>query len=176
MHIPSGVFAVPVTTGCIVLLWSGLEKVRNSSALAETISELGIPSRISGTSARLVAVTELATVAAMVAGVPSVVPSLLFIVLGSGFAATAAWSLLTGRKVSCACFGSSHGRLGWPQVAAYPMWLVTGWATVRLPGSTFRERIAALVCAMLVLTALRAIPAIRRAGELRTIRRALAGG
>jgi hypothetical protein len=167
--------AAPVVAACAVLMWSGLEKVRDRSLLAATLAGLGAAPGPAAMAAVVVPVAELGAVAAVVAGAPSYVPALLFIALGGSFAAAAAWAMSTGRVVACACFGTPHRTLGWLQVAAVPLWAIAGWAALELPEFTFRERAGCFAVGALVLAAVRAIPVIRASIEARGDRRAVAG-
>jgi hypothetical protein len=174
MQVPSGVFAVPVVLAAAVLLWAGLEKVRDRAPLATTLSGLGISPRL----AYGVPVVELGAVLALVGGAPPYLSGGLLALLGVSFAAAAAGSMLTGRGVACSCFGAGAAdrRLGRPQLFALPLWLLAGWATFRLPDSTVEQRMAVFACVTFALAAVRAVPAVRGSVEARNTRRVLAGG
>jgi hypothetical protein len=175
MPLAGVVTAAPVVAGCAVLLWSGLEKVRDRSPLAATVAGLGARPGLAAVAAVVVPVGELGTVTAVVAGAPSYVPALLFIALGGSFAAAAAWAMSTGRVVACACFGTPDRKLGWLQLAALPLWAIAGWAALELPRFTFRERAGSFAAGALVLAAVRAIPVMRASIDARGDRRAVAG-
>lgn len=168
--------AMVVFAGCAVLTWSGLEKVRHLSPLVSTLAGLGVAPRLVVSIAAAVPLVELGTVATVVAGAPRYISGGLLVALGTSFAAAAAWSLASDRVVPCACFGAAGGRLGWWQIGALPLWLLVGWATLHLPGSTLRERVGLLACGLLVLAAARAVPVLQGAAEARADRRALVGG
>jgi hypothetical protein len=168
--------AVLAFAACAVLLWSGLEKLRNRAPLAQTVSALtGSP-----TFASRVAITvpsfELATVGVVVLGAPAYLASAMFVALGVTFATAGAWAWRTGRVIPCACFGSTAGRLGVRQVGAMPLWLLAAWATLHLGSFAVHERLAALTWGIVGLGAARAIPAMRGLIAARHDRRALAGG
>jgi hypothetical protein len=169
------IFALPGVVGCLVLSWAGLEKLRDRAPLASVAAEIGLPRRLADAAAIAVPVVELGTVLAVLAGL-SYLPSALFAVLGVVFAATGAWSLLAGKALSCACFGASERRLGWPQLAALPLWLLVAWSAVRIPPVGITERLAAAAAGLLLLAIIRAIPALRLGAVARSDRRAFMGG
>lgn len=176
MPIPPGVFVGLVVAAGGVVMWSGLEKARNRSPLTSTVVGLGAPRRLAAVIGVTVPCIELATVLSVVVGVTPYLSGALFVALGTSFAAAAAWSMVTRRRVACACFGAVGGRLGWHQFAALPLWLVAGWASVHLPATTPTQRLGALAAGMLVLTAARAVPALRQGLRARSDRYAVAGG
>ncbi len=169
-------YSAAVLAASAVLIWSGLEKLRNPSPLAVTLSQLGMPPYPARVVAVLVPVCELGTVACLVAGVSSYVPAFLLAMLGLSFAAAAIISKLTGQAVPCACFGASQRKLGWPQLLALPLWLFSAWATLHIPSVDPRERLVGLACTIVVLTGLRAGPVLRQAAHARSDRRAFVGG
>jgi hypothetical protein len=169
-------YAVPVTAGCAVLAWAGLEKLRNPEPLTATVAELGLPVRAAALVALAVPAIELGTVVLVVAGTRGYLPAALFAALGAGFAGSAAWSMLSGRRVACSCFGAGDRDLGWPQLAALPAWLLAAWSAVELPVFSTRERLGALACGTVVIAAARAVPALRLGLTIRRERHARAGG
>lgn len=169
-------YAVPTVAGCVVLAWAGLEKARDREPLRTTVIGLGLSARLAAPAAVGVPALELGTVAAVVAGARGYLPAALFTILGVSFAASACWSMLSGRQVACACFGSVGGRLGRPQLAALPAWLLAAWSAVQLPASSGRERLTALACGTVVLALVRAVPALRLGITARDERRVRAGG
>jgi hypothetical protein len=172
---PAWVIACLVTAGGGVLLWAGLEKARNRRPLAATLTGLGVPPPLAGLASVAVPAAELGTVANVIAGGPRAVSGWLLIALGAGFAAAATLSRLTGRRVECACFGSTASELGWRQVAALPLWVLTGSAAMRLPTYSLQDRLAVFAGGTLAIMALRAIPVMRAGVEARADRRAAAG-
>jgi hypothetical protein len=176
MDAPTAVFALPVAVGCLVLSWAGLEKLRDRAVLATVVAEMGAPRRLAAVAAVVLPAVELGTVLAVLAGLPRYLPSALFALLGAVFAGAGAWSLLTGKAVSCACFGASERRLGWPQLAALPLWLLAAWSVVRMPPVSTTGRLTTAAAAYLVLAIIRAIPALRLGVNARRDRRAFTGG
>jgi hypothetical protein len=164
-----------VIAGTAVLTWSGLEKIRDRSPLISTATGLGLPRKYAVVAGTAVPVAELVTVATVVAGAPRYLSAALFAALGIVFASSAAWSMATGRKVACACFGASARKLGWFQVGALPLWLLAGWAMTGLPGSGFAERIGIFAAGMFALAVARAVPTMRLGIEARGDRWAAGG-
>jgi uncharacterized membrane protein YphA (DoxX/SURF4 family) len=173
MPLPAWAIATPVIAGCGALLWAGLEKARNRTPLAQTAASLGLPPRLATATAILTPIAELGSVATIVAGVTRYVASGLLMSFGLVFAMAAAWSMITGRVVACACFGASRHKLGWRQLAALPLWGLAGLASLHLPNSTVRDRLAVLALGMPVLVALRALSALRHGAAARSDRRAI---
>lgn len=176
MTIPDVIFAVPVTAGCLVLAWAGLEKARDRKPLTGVIAEMGIPQQFAGFATAALVIAELATVLIVIAGVPAYFSALLLALLGLCYAGAGAWSLLSGKDVSCACFGAAERRLGWRQLAALPLWLLASWSVTRMPAGRMTDRLAIAAAAFVLLTILRAIPALRRSAAARQDRRAFLGG
>lgn len=176
MLLPGWLIASLVSVGCGVLLWAGLEKARNRRPLASTLAALGVSPGLAGVASLVVPAAELGTVALVAAGGSRYLSGLLFIALGTGFAVAGALSRLTGRRVACACFGATASELGWRQLAALPLWTITGWAAIRLPDYAVRDRLVVLVAGSLAIMVLRAVPAIRAGVAARADRRGLAGG
>jgi hypothetical protein len=175
MPLGADLAVVPVAISCAALSWAGLEKARNRAPLSAAVAALGIPGALTTVIAVAVPLAELGTVAAVVAGAPSRLVAALIAGLGAGFAVAAGWSMLTGRDVGCACFGSSGRKLGWPQLAALPLWLLAAWAAARMPHASGQERVAALACGAVALAIIRSVPAMRRGIDARDDRRAVAG-
>jgi hypothetical protein len=175
MPLGADIAVVPVAISCAVLSWAGLEKARNRAPLSAAVAGLGVPRALTAVVAVTIPLAELGTVVAVVADAPSRLVAGLFAGLGTGFAMAAGWSMLTGRDVSCTCFGSSGRRLGWPQLAALPLWLLAAWAATLMRHTSGQERVAALACGMAALAAIRSVPAIRGGIDARNDRRAVAG-
>ncbi len=150
-------YSATVLAASAVLIWSGLEKLRNPSPLAATLSQLGMPRYPARIVAVLVPFCELGTVTCLVARASSYVTAFLLAMLGLSFTAAAIISKLTGKAVPCACFGASQRKLGWPQMLALPLWLFSAWATLHIiPSVSPRERLVSLACTIVVLSGLRA--------------------
>jgi hypothetical protein len=169
-------YAIPVVIGCAALAWAGLEKLRDRGPLAATVAGLGLPAGLAAVATTGVPLAELATVATVVAGAPSPITAALFAAFGVGFALAALWSVVSGRRVSCACFGVSGRNLGWPQLAALPLWLLAAWSVHQMPHYSTRERLGGLACGALVLAAVRAFSVLRLSVGARSDRHARAGG
>ena len=172
----SVIYALALIAGCAVLTWAGLEKIRDREPLTTTLVQLGAPVRAAAVAAVAVPLAELCTVALVAGGVRGYLPGSLFAALGAGFAGAAGWSLLSGRRVACACFGASARELGWPQLAALPLWLFAAWSAGRAPGAGERERLAILAGGLVVLTVVRSVPVLRDGITIRDERHRRAEG
>jgi hypothetical protein len=168
--------AIATAAGCAALTWAGLEKARATSTLASSLVAMGFRPGLARNAARLLPALELVTVISVLADLPSYVPATLFCMLGATFAFAALWSMLTGRRVRCACFGASERALGWPQLAALPGWLLVGWCCGHLPASTFRQRLELLALGLLLLGAARSRSVVKGWDSARSDRRAAVGG
>jgi hypothetical protein len=154
-------------------MWAALEKARNPSAMAQTAGSLGVPERLQSAAAVLVPACEIGAVAAIVDGIPRQAAAGLLMSFGFVFAAAALFSMATGRRVACACFGVSSHNLGWRQILALPLWGMAGVAALYLPDSTVRTRTMILAFSMLFLAALRSGPTLREGMAARGDRRAI---
>lgn len=173
---PAGAFTFPVVLACAVLVWAGLEKIRAPSSLAATIRALGGPSRLATITALVVPIAELVTAVFVVTGAPAYLPAALFAILGTAFAAAGLRATGSRTAIACSCFGVSERRLGWPQLAALPLWLLAGWSVIHMPAFGLRARLEATAAAIVLLTVGRALSAVRYGVAARRDRRAFAGG
>lgn len=110
--------------GSSLLLLAACSKLGTpGSALREPLTALGVPSAAAAALPVPLGLAELAAAVAIVLerGVlaTSLVTLLAALFLGAGLL-----SLSKGLDVPCHCLGSGQGRLGWPQVAAFPFWLL----------------------------------------------------
>jgi uncharacterized membrane protein YphA (DoxX/SURF4 family) len=169
-------YAADVLAVSAVLTWSGLEKIRDTTQLAATLSQLGIPHRHARGAAIAVPLSELAIVALLAVGAYPYLTASLVTLLGFSFATAAIISKLTGQIIPCACFGTAHRNLGWPQLAALPFWLFSAWATLHIASASIGERLMGLACAIVALIAMRAVPVLRLGVNARSDRRAFMGG
>jgi hypothetical protein len=174
--VSAGVFTFPVVIACAVLVWAGLEKIRAPSSLAATVRALGGPPRFATISALIVPIAELVTVILVVAGAPAYLPAALFAVLGTAFAAAGLRAIGSRTEIPCACFGVSERKLGWPQVAVLPLWLLAAWSVIHMPAFGLRARLETSAVAIVLLTVSRAVSAVRHSVAARRDRRAFAGG
>lgn len=173
---PAAVATPLVVMACAVLAWAGLEKIRAPFSLAATVRALGAPPRFAAIAAFIVPVAELVTVILVVAGGPAYLPATLFAVLGAAFAAAGLRAIGSRTEIPCACFGISERRLGWPQVAALPLWLLAAWSVIDLPAFGLRARLETSAAAIVALTVIRALSVVRHSAAARRDRRAFAGG
>lgn len=164
------------TLGCMVLLWSALEKLVAPSELPQTLQGLGgarEPARVMGA---VVVSAELVGVAAVAANAPVLIASPLIAVLGLAYAAAAGWSPATHRTVRCACFGRSGRSLGWVQIAALPLWLLVAASYGYLPDASDSRRSGLAALGALLLVVVRALTTLNAMRMARSDRRAVAGG
>lgn len=173
---PAAVVTFLVVIACAVLAWAGLEKIRAPFSLAPTVRALGGPPRFAAIAALVVPIAELVTVIVVATGAPAYLPATLFAVLGAAFAAAGLRAMGSRTEVPCACFGISERKLGWPQVAALPLWLIAAWSVTDLPAFGLRARLETGAAAMVLLTVSRALSVVRHSAAARSDRRAFAGG
>lgn len=105
-----------------VLLWAAAQKAVPSNPLGETATRLGLGTA-SRPIARMVILSECGAAFLLLSPWPALGAALAAL-LGTSFAAAGAYVLRRGWTVECACFGGSARALGWPQVLAWPAWLV----------------------------------------------------
>lgn len=110
-----------------VLVTSAAAKLRSPAAFRAVLHQLGmVPTRLWWLAA---CAAELFTAVAATIPADPVVPGASVAVLGLVFAAAGLRGTLLGGSVRCACFGTGYaGRLGWPQMAALPLWLLAAWS------------------------------------------------
>lgn len=129
MWAPASVLAIEagIVAGAALLLYAGSTKVVAPAAVRSTLGDLGIPGHLTAKVAGAVALAEIVT-AVVVVTVRGYTAALLLPGLGTTFAAAGLWSLATGRRIACNCFGPHSGRavLGWRQVAYLPLWIGFG--------------------------------------------------
>lgn len=173
---PAAVVTFLVVMACAVVAWAGLEKIRAPFSLAATIRALGVPPHFAAIAALIVPIAELVTVIFVVTGAPAYLPATLFAVLGTAFAAAGLRAMGSRTEIPCACFGISERRLGWPQAAALPLWLLAAWSVTNLPAFDLRARLETSAAAIVALTVIRALTVVRHSAAARRDRRAFAGG
>jgi hypothetical protein len=174
--VPAAVVTFLVVMACAVLAWAGLEKIRAPFSLAATIRALGGPPRFAAIAALIVPIAELVTVIFVVTGAPAYLPAALFAILGTAFAAAGLRAMGSRTDIPCACFGISERRLGWPQVAALPLWLLAAWSVIDMPAFGLLARLETGAAAIVALTIGRAVSVVRHSAAARSDRRAFAGG
>ena len=164
--------AVPVVIGT-VLLWAGIDKLRNPRPLAETLRRLtqaGSDSQML-LIARGLGVTEVAT-ALLVTARP--VPWLgegLTVALAVVFALAGVRALLLKERVDCACFFGVSTSLGRPQLALLPVWVVaTAGVWALSPGDANGS--GPLLAVLLLSCLLRALVLVREVARAAGDRRA----
>ena len=153
---------VPVLIGTI-LLWAGIDKLRNPQPLAETVGRLtdaGSDSRL-----RLVARGLGGTeVAAAFLVVTRPVPWLgegLTVALAVVFALAGVRALLLRERVKCACFLGASTILGRPQLLLLPVWVaaaaVSGFTGSDAGGSGSLFAMLLLTCLLRAMVLVREV-------------------
>jgi hypothetical protein len=159
-------------------LWASLSKAAAQRGFRQTILQIGVPGRLTRLTASTVIGLEL------LAGVSLLIvpawwwPRLLIVMLAVGFAGTGLVAVITGRRVTCRCFGDlGRGRLGWRQVALLPGWLLlAGAAQLWAPGWNVDQGLAVLAVVLFAMIALRLPTQQRAVRKVRADRIALAPG
>lgn len=107
-----------------VLLWAGLEKVRNTTPIAATVRGLGVPRQLSLPVAALVAGLEILLALLVVFRPDHILTQAGLVTLAVFFAIAGVIAIASGKSISCSCFGvGGSGRLGRSQVLALPLWI-----------------------------------------------------
>ncbi|MCB1037331.1 MAG: hypothetical protein KDD47_26105 [Acidobacteria bacterium] len=114
--------ALALLGGSLFLLAACTKLATPRSAMIEPLTALGFPA------SRAEAVPIPLGLAELVAAVAIVLErgplaSFLVALLAVLFLGAGVLSLTRGVRVTCHCFGSGGGRLGWPQVTTFPLWL-----------------------------------------------------
>lgn len=107
-----------------VLLWAGLEKLRNTKPIAATVRGLGVPRGLSTPVAALVAGTEILLALLVVFRPDHVLTQAGIVALAVVFAIAGLVAMASGKSIKCSCFGvGGGGYLGKSQLAALPLWI-----------------------------------------------------
>jgi hypothetical protein len=107
-----------------VLLWAGLEKVRNTAPIAATLRGLGVPRPLSQPIAGLVAATEVLLALQVVFRPYHILAQTGIVTLAALFAIAGLIAMASGKSIRCSCFGvGGGGYLGRSQLAALPLWI-----------------------------------------------------
>jgi hypothetical protein len=127
----------------IVLLWAALQKVRERSATAEMLNEMGIPKQFS----RIIGPTICAVEAGVGAGLllaPQRFPILVsaIAVCGALVAVSARYLVHDGVVVQCSCFGRSDRTLGRDTIVGALFLLISASAALVLRSWASQEHFA----------------------------------
>lgn len=107
-----------------ILLWAGLEKVRDMRSFASTIRALNIPHGAVEHLARLIVIAEIAVGLGLVFQPGMVWTQISVIVLALAFAAAGFLALRHDEPIRCNCFGSGPSdRLGVNQIIMLFPWI-----------------------------------------------------
>lgn len=105
-----------------VLLWGGLEKLRNLRPTSQMLRALGVPDRFSEFSSVFVVISEIGTAIALLFA-PEEIPTQVGVVaLASAFATAGGLAITRKKTIRCSCFGSTGGYLGKTQIVALIPW------------------------------------------------------
>lgn len=106
-----------------LLLWAGLEKLRNLRSTSGMLRALGFPDRYTEILASLLVIAEIG-VATALSFVPDEILTRVGVVVLSGiFAVAGGLTIILEKKVRCSCFGTGGRYLGKAQIAALIPWI-----------------------------------------------------
>jgi len=150
-----------------VLLWSGLDKLRDRVPNAATLRRLGVTARLAGPAAGGVALLEVVVALGLVwrPGATWVLAGVA--ALATAFAAAGALALRQDEPIHCSCFAGAGGRLGWRQLALLPAWLAAATWLHAAPVAPAASAAARFAFVALALASLRAAVVWRARGEAR---------
>ncbi|MFC6555185.1 MauE/DoxX family redox-associated membrane protein [Nonomuraea cavernae] len=106
-----------------ILLWAGLEKLRERGQFMGTLAQLGFAGRAGSLLAVAVPVAEIVTGAGLVLVPSATWPVASVAGLGVLFAVAGLLALRTGRNITCSCLGAGGSMLGRRQIGLLPAWL-----------------------------------------------------
>jgi hypothetical protein len=157
-----------------LLLTSALEKLRSGAEFRQAIRTLGV--RPVGLWWLVLCGAELATAALMVAAVPSWLPAVAVLGLGTVFALAGVRAIRMRADVACACFGrlAERSRLGRRQILALPLWAALAGAVLLWTPGTADQRSAVILSGVLVILVVTGARLARAASRARADRTALA--
>jgi hypothetical protein len=158
---PLAVVAVFALSG--VLLWAGMEKLRDGAGFDRTLAAIGVPAALRPAVRFAVPAAELVVGASLVLAPGQAWPRVGALLLAAAFAVAGGLGLLAAEDVTCSCFGATGGgKLGWAQLAALPVWVlaVLGAAALERPWS-WPDGVQYLAALIVALCVLRSVPLLR---------------
>lgn len=156
-----------------VLIVSAAAKLRSPAAFRSVLRELGVSATRVGWAA--ICSAELLVAVLVLVPVEPVIPAAATAVLGSLFAAAGLYGLRRSHDIRCACFGTGHaGRLGRPQLAALPLWLLAALGMTWWQPSGSSEPAALVATALLIVLTVQLVPLVRAMRSARADRLAVA--
>jgi uncharacterized membrane protein YphA (DoxX/SURF4 family) len=140
-----------------VLLWAGLEKLRDLNPVVSTIRGLGVPHQLAARGAVFLATAEIAVALGLMFAPHATWTLAGVTALAATFASAGVLALRHDAPIRCSCFGpGGQGRLGWAQIAMVGPWLaaaaVVRWGTpdpLPLPTGAGRFMVVALALSCL---------------------------
>jgi Methylamine utilisation protein MauE len=106
-----------------VLLWAGLEKLRERRQFIRTLAELGFSDQTRRALAVTVPCVELSTAGGLLLAPSMTWPRGALAALGGAFAAAGLLAVRARRPIACSCLGASGSTLGRRQIGLLPAWL-----------------------------------------------------
>lgn len=164
--------ATAATAMAALLLWAGVEKLRDQRPAAHVLERIGVRAEASTSLVLALALVEIVAAIGLVfvpaSGITIAGPLLLAGVFAVGGVAAL---MRTTEPVACHCLGFGvwgAGRLGWSQVWAFPAWSAGALIQLERTRGPSVEEGAALLCSIaLAMAAVRAATVWRamRAGR-----------
>ncbi|MEV0590607.1 MauE/DoxX family redox-associated membrane protein [Nonomuraea cavernae] len=157
-----------------ILLWAGLEKLRERGQFMGTLAQLGFAGRAGSLLAVVVPVAEIVTGAGLVLVPSATWPVASVAGLGVLFAAAGLLALRTGRNITCSCLGAGGSMLGRRQIGLLPAWLGVAAALYLLaPAWPASQGIQYLAAVTVGIVAVRAHALVRLASRSAGYRKAI---
>jgi hypothetical protein len=157
-----------------VLLWAGLDKVRDPDPIVSTIRHLGILNRRAVWAAALLAITEICVALGLLFNPHSAWTLAGVVTVAGTFAGAGMFALSRDEPIRCSCFGSGgNGQLGSRQIVALVPWLASAaivrWGiqgSLPLPAGAYR-----FMAVSLTIACMRVVPVWKARLEARDDRR-----
>ena len=160
------------------LLLASLGKLLAPAGTIASVRALGVPASISSLFVGALVGYEL-FLALLIVLIPGSAAGAMALAFGIALSGLGAYALLSGRNITCNCFGSAigHARLGWAQIVPLPLWTAAaalsfaGYPALSVSARVFL--LAATTLAACLIGPIRTI--VPYAREERAVRAALAG-
>jgi hypothetical protein len=142
----------------LVLLRAATAKLTARTEFRRTVAGLGIPGRIAGFAASVFVVAEGGLALWVLSGQAAAGAAIGCLLFLAGLVLVSCYALVTGRNVSCSCFGASDRPLGsqtlllsGPLLAAQAAYLMIGLSAGAFPAVRPAELPVALALALLLI-------------------------
>ena len=118
---------IPIIIGLsAILLWAGLEKLRNPTPLVFTITSLGVTKYFASFFAGLLILSEFTLALFILFFSNSTTTHIGIITLAGIFAFAGLVTIISGKTIKCNCFGVGGTKyLGKAQIFAFPFWVIS---------------------------------------------------